>query len=195
MGWCCRYLHLNGYKIANPTILARIEPEELEQFLLGCGWTPYFVEGDEPERMHAAMATTLDRVLEQIKDIQHRARSKGDLKRPRWPMIVLNSPKGWTGPKWVDGLPIEGSFRAHQVPIAVDADHPEHLQLLEDWLKSYRPEEVVRWAGPTATGAGRAGPQGRAAHGCQSPRQRRSAAARPGHTGLSRLCGEGSVAW
>jgi xylulose-5-phosphate/fructose-6-phosphate phosphoketolase len=135
-------LHLNGYKIANPTILARIEPEELEQFLLGCGWTPYFVEGDEPERMHAAMATTLDRVLEQIKDIQHRARSKGDLKRPRWPMIVLNSPKGWTGPKWVDGLPIEGSFRAHQVPIAVDADHPEHLQLLEDWLKSYRPEEL-----------------------------------------------------
>jgi xylulose-5-phosphate/fructose-6-phosphate phosphoketolase len=135
-------LHLNGYKIANPTILARIEPEELEQFLLGCGWTPYFVEGDEPQRMHAAMATTLDRVLEQIKDIQHRARSKGDLKRPRWPMIVLNSPKGWTGPKWVDGLPIEGSFRAHQVPIAVDADHPEHLQLLEDWLKSYRPEEL-----------------------------------------------------
>jgi xylulose-5-phosphate/fructose-6-phosphate phosphoketolase len=135
-------LHLNGYKIANPTILARIEPEELEQFLLGCGWTPYFVEGDEPERMHAAMATTLDQVLDQINDIQHRARSKGDLKRPRWPMIVLNSPKGWTGPKWVDGLPIEGSFRAHQVPIAVDADHPEHLQLLEDWLKSYRPEEL-----------------------------------------------------
>ena len=135
-------LHLNGYKIANPTILARIEPEELEQFLLGCGWTPYFVEGDEPERMHLAMATTLDRVLEQIKDIQHQARIKGDLKRPRWPMIVLSSPKGWTGPKWVDGLPIEGSFRAHQVPIAVDADHPEHLQLLEDWLKSYRPEEL-----------------------------------------------------
>jgi xylulose-5-phosphate/fructose-6-phosphate phosphoketolase len=188
-------LHLNGYKIANPTILARIEPEELEQFLRGCGWTPYFVEGDEPERMHAAMATTLDRVLEQIKDIQHRARSKGDLKRPRWPMIVLNSPKGWTGPKWVDGLPIEGSFRAHQVPIAVDADHPEHLQAAGRLAQELPAGGVVRWAGPTATGAGRAGPQGRAAHGRQSPRQRRSAAARSGHAGLSRLCGEGSVAW
>ncbi len=135
-------LHLNGYKIANPTVFARIEPEELEQFLRGCGWTPYFVEGDEPALMHEAMATTLDTVMEQIKNIQHDARVNGNLTRPRWPMIVLKSPKGWTGPKVVDGLQIEGTFRAHQIPLAVDAEHPEHLPMLEDWMKSYRPEEL-----------------------------------------------------
>lgn len=135
-------LHLNGYKIANPTIFARIEPEELDQFLRGCGWTPYFVEGHEPELMHEAMATILDRVVEDIRKIQHEARVNGNHVRPRWPMIVLKSPKGWTGPKEVDGLKIEGTFRAHQVPIAVDADSPKHLKLLEDWLKSYRPEEL-----------------------------------------------------
>ena len=135
-------LHLNGYKIANPTVLARIEPEELDQFLRGNGWTPYYVEGDEPALMHEAMAETLDQVLEQIKRIQHEARVNGNTMRARWPMIVLKSPKGWTGPKWVDGLQIEGTFRAHQVPLAVDADHPEHLKLLEDWLRSYRPEEL-----------------------------------------------------
>jgi phosphoketolase len=121
---------------------ARIEPEELEQFLRGCGWTPYFVEGHEPELMHDAMAATLDKAVEEIRNIQHDVRANGNLIRPRWPMIVLKSPKGWTGPEWVDGLQIEGTFRAHQVPIAVDADHPEHLKLLEDWLKSYRPEEL-----------------------------------------------------
>jgi len=101
-------LHLNGYKIANPTVLARIEPEELDQFLRGNGWTPYYVEGDEPALMHEAMAETLDQALEQIKRIQHEARVNGNTMRPRWPMIVLKSPKGWTGPKWVDGLQIEG---------------------------------------------------------------------------------------
>ena len=140
-------LHLNGYKIANPTVFARIEPEELDQFLRGCGWTPYFVEGDEPALMHEAMAATLDKAVEEIREIQHKARVDGDLRRPRWPMIVLKSPKGWTGPKWVDGLQIEGTFRAHQVPIAVDADHPEHLKLLEDWLKSYRAEELFDESG------------------------------------------------
>ena len=135
-------LHLNGYKIANPTIFARIEPEELEQFLRGCGWTPYFVEGHDQEFMHEAMAITLDQVVEEIRKIQHEARINGNHVRPRWPMIVLKSPKGWTGPKEVDGLQIEGTFRAHQVPIAVDAEHPKHLKLLEDWLKSYRPEEL-----------------------------------------------------
>ena len=135
-------LHLNGYKIANPTIFARIEPEELEQFLRGCGWTPYFVEGHDPEFMHEAMAVTLDQVVEEIRKIQHEARINGNHVRPRWPMIVLKSPKGWTGPKEVDGLQIEGTFRAHQVPIAVDAEHPKHLKLLEDWLKSYRPDEL-----------------------------------------------------
>jgi xylulose-5-phosphate/fructose-6-phosphate phosphoketolase len=135
-------LHLNGYKIANPTVLARIEPEELDQFLRGNGWTPYYVEGDEPALMHEAMAETLDQALEQIKHIQHEARVNGNTMRPRWPMIVLKSPKGWTGPKWVDGLQIEGTFRAHQVPLAVDAEHPGNLKLLEDWLRSYRPEEL-----------------------------------------------------
>ena len=135
-------LHLNGYKIANPTVFARIEAEELEQFFSGCGWTPYFVEGDEPAPMHEAMATTLDTVIEQIRNIQHDARVNGNLTRPRWPMIVLKSPKGWTGPKVVDGLQIEGTFRAHQIPLAVDAEHPEHLPMLEEWMKSYRPEEL-----------------------------------------------------
>jgi len=135
-------LHLNGYKIANPAILARIEREELEQYLRGCGWTPYFVEGDDPEKMHQLMAGTLDEVIVSIRDIQKNARGKNDTTRPRWPMIVLNSPKGWTGPKVVDGLRIEGTFRSHQMPLAVDKEHPEHLKLLETWMKSYRPEEL-----------------------------------------------------
>jgi xylulose-5-phosphate/fructose-6-phosphate phosphoketolase len=135
-------LHLNGYKIANPTVLARIEPEELDQFLRGNGWTPYYVEGHEPMPMHEAMAATLDQAVEEIKRIQRQARVNGDTTRPRWPMIVLKSPKGWTGPKWVDGLQIEGTFRAHQVPLSDPATHPEHLKLLEDWLRSYRPEEL-----------------------------------------------------
>ena len=128
-------LHLNGYKISNPTVLARITREELEQLLRGYGWTPYFVEGHEPELMHEAMAATLDTAVEQIKQIQQDARVHGNLTRPRWPMIVLNSPKGWTGPKMVDGLQVEGTFRAHQVPLSDPATHPEHLKLLEDWLR------------------------------------------------------------
>ncbi len=135
-------LHLNGFKIANPAVLARIEPEELDQLLRGYGWAPHYVEGDDPELMHQAMAETLDVVIEQIQHIQHDARVNGNTTRPRWPMIVLKSPKGWTGPKIVDGVPNEGTFHAHQVPLAVNADHPEHLKLLEDWLRSYRPEEL-----------------------------------------------------
>jgi xylulose-5-phosphate/fructose-6-phosphate phosphoketolase len=135
-------LHLNGYKIANPTILARIEPEELDQYLRGNGWTPHYVEGHEPALMHEAMATTLDTVIEDIKRIQREARVDGNTVRPRWPMIVLKSPKGWTGPKWVDGLQIEGTFRAHQVPLSDPAANPGHLELLEDWLRSYRPQEL-----------------------------------------------------
>lgn len=134
-------LHLNVYKIANPTVLARISREEHEQLLRGYGWTPYFVEGHEPAPMHEAMAGALDAVVEQIRKIQHDARVHGKTTRPRWPMIVLDSPKGWTGPKVVDGLQVEGTFRAHQVPLH-PAVHPEHLQLLEDWLRSYRPEEL-----------------------------------------------------
>ncbi|MGA2222707.1 MAG: phosphoketolase family protein [Verrucomicrobiia bacterium] len=135
-------LHLNGYKISNPTVLARIEHEELEQFFRGCGWTPYFVEGDEPEKMHELMAATLETAIEDIRRIQKNARNKNDTTRPRWPMIVLRSPKGWTGPKVVDGLQVEGTFRAHQVPLLVDSEHPDHLKQLESWMKSYKAEEL-----------------------------------------------------
>ncbi len=135
-------LHLNGYKISNPTVLARIEPEELDQFLRGCGWTPHYVEGDDPQAMHQLMASALDDALGEILAYQNGARTGGDLTRPRWPMIVLRSPKGWTGPKVVDGLPIEGTFRSHQVPLLVDAEHPENVALLESWMRSYRPQEL-----------------------------------------------------
>jgi xylulose-5-phosphate/fructose-6-phosphate phosphoketolase len=140
-------LHLNGYKIANPTILARIPREELDQLLRGYGWEPHYVEGHEPMKMHAAMAATLDTVIERIGAIQRDARSKGGgsaqaVARPRWPMIVLISPKGWTGPKVVDGKQIEGTFRAHQVPITDPAKNPAHLRELEQWLRSYRPQEL-----------------------------------------------------
>jgi len=135
-------LHLNGYKIANPTILARIEREELEQLFRGYGWTPIYVEGDDPTLMHEAMAAALETAVAQIKAIQLNARSSADLTRPRWPMIVLKSPKGWTGPKVVDGVQIEGTFRSHQVPLSDPVAHPEHLKLLEQWLRSYRPEEL-----------------------------------------------------
>ncbi len=135
-------LHLNGYKIANPTILARIPREELEQLLRGYGWTPYFVEGHEPMPMHEAMAAALDTVMEQIRQIQTDARVHGKTERPRWPMIVFASPKGWTGPKTIDGKANEGTFRSHQVPLSDPAKNPEHLRQLESWLRSYRPEEL-----------------------------------------------------
>ncbi len=135
-------LHLNGYKIANPAVLARISHEELDQLLRGYGWTPYYVEGDDPAAMHQLMAATLDTVIAEIRQMQGQARDQNDATRPRWPMIVLKSPKGWTGPKRVDGRQIEGTFRAHQVPILIDAEHPEHLGQLDTWLRSYRPEEL-----------------------------------------------------
>ena len=137
-------LHLNGYKIANPTLLARIPHEELEELLHGYGWTPYFVEGDNPEDMHQLMALALDEIVKDINQIKYNAQGQDikDLSRPRWPMIVLKSPKGWTGPAEVDGIKIEGTFRAHQIPLLVDAEHPTHLKMLEDWMKSYKPEEL-----------------------------------------------------
>ncbi|OGV69449.1 MAG: phosphoketolase [Lentisphaerae bacterium RIFOXYA12_FULL_48_11] len=140
-------LHLNGYKIANPAVLARIEPEELDQLFRGYGWTPYFVEGDDPETMHQRMAELLDKAVLEIRQIQSYAREHGAAARPRWPMIVLRSPKGWTGPQEVDGLQIEGTFRAHQIPVVVDSAHPDHLKLLEDWMKSYKPEELFDKSG------------------------------------------------
>jgi xylulose-5-phosphate/fructose-6-phosphate phosphoketolase len=135
-------LHLNGYKIANPTVLARIPEAELTDLLTGYGYKPYYVEGHEPEPMHQKMAATLDAVVEEIHAIQKRAREEGDLSRPRWPMIVMRSPKGWTGPKVVDGKQIEGTFRAHQVPVTDFASHPDHIKILEDWMRSYRAEEL-----------------------------------------------------
>ncbi len=134
-------LHLNGYKIAGPTVLARISREELKNLFLGYGYETYFVEGSDPASMHRDMAKTLDRVFDQIKEIQRKARSGESRERPRWPMIILISPKGWTGPRQVDGIQIEGTFRAHQVPMG-EMDRPEHIQILESWMKSYRPGEL-----------------------------------------------------
>jgi xylulose-5-phosphate/fructose-6-phosphate phosphoketolase len=135
-------LHLNGYKIAGPTVLARIDRSELTSMLQGCGYEPRFVEGSDPERVHQEMAATLDAVIEEIRGIQKRAREDGGTKRPNWPMIVMVTPKGWTGPKIVDGLQVEGTFRAHQVPLAELATKPGHLKMLETWMRSYRPEEL-----------------------------------------------------
>ena len=133
-------LHLNGYKIANPTVFARISHEELESFFVGCGWEPHFVEGSDPAEMHRKMADTLDECVEKILHFQKEARENGVKQRPRWPMIVLRSPKGWTGPDYVDGAKVEDYWRAHQVPIQPDSE--EHIRLIEKWLKSYKPEEL-----------------------------------------------------
>jgi xylulose-5-phosphate/fructose-6-phosphate phosphoketolase len=135
-------LHLNGYKIANPTLLARLEQEELVQLFQGYGYQPYFVEGAEPEAMHQSMAATLDKIVAEIQALQQEARSQGITQRPRWPLLILRTPKGWTGPQTVDGKKTEDSWRSHQVPFADMASRPEHLQLLEQWLKSYKPEEL-----------------------------------------------------
>src|SRR5438874_3427217 len=135
-------LHLNGYKIANPTVLGRLTDEELARLFSGYGYKPHFVEGDEPERMHQLMAATLDIVIEEIRAIQNEGRSKEPVTLPVWPMIVLRTPKGWTGPKVVDGKPVEGTWRAHQVPVTDVDTKRGHLKILEEWLKSYRPEEL-----------------------------------------------------
>ena len=140
-------LHLNGYKIANPTVLARIGREELDAYLRGCGYRPYFVAGDDPSTMHQLMAATLDEIVAEIRRIQTSARTGGFKERPCWPLIVLQTPKGWTGPKVVDGKPVEGTFRAHQVPLAEVRSNPTHLKLLEEWMRSYRPEEIFDDAG------------------------------------------------
>ncbi|MBU1222487.1 MAG: phosphoketolase family protein [Gammaproteobacteria bacterium] len=135
-------LHLNGYKIANPAVLARISRDELESLFVGYGYTPHFVEGDDPDTMHQTMAATVDAVLAEIREIQRRAREDGDTTRPRWPMIILRSPKGWTGPKDVDGKKTEGTWRSHQVPLSELASRPDHVKQLEAWIQSYRPDEL-----------------------------------------------------
>jgi xylulose-5-phosphate/fructose-6-phosphate phosphoketolase len=140
-------LHLNGYKIANPTVLARIGHDELESLLVGYGYRPYFVEGSEPARVHQAMAATLEQVIEEIQGIQRRAREGGDAGRPAWPMIVLRTPKGWTGPKEVDGHKTEGSWRSHQVPLANVAGNADHLRQLDAWMRRYRPDELFDASG------------------------------------------------
>jgi xylulose-5-phosphate/fructose-6-phosphate phosphoketolase len=153
-------LHLNGYKIANPTVLARIPRRELEQLMRGYGWKPYIVEGDDPMPMHRAMSRALDDVITSIHEIQHRWRLGGDNQRPAWPMIVLVTPKGWTGPREVDGHAVEGSFRAHQVPLASPRTNPEHLRLLESWLRSYRPAELFDSHGMLQSQIAAMAPQG-----------------------------------
>ena len=135
-------LHLNGYKIANPTVLSRISHDELEKLFIGYGYEPYFVEGDEPDSMHQKMAEAMDVIVSKIKTIWHEARTQGNPTRPRWPMIILRSPKGWTGPKEVDGLKTEGHWRSHQVPLSELDKKPDHITILENWMKSYKPEEL-----------------------------------------------------
>jgi xylulose-5-phosphate/fructose-6-phosphate phosphoketolase len=153
-------LHLNGYKIANPTILARIPEDELRALLEGYGYAPRFVTGSDPHEMHQLMAATFDDVIGEIRTVQRRARDAGDATRPRWPMIVLRTPKGWTGPKEVDGVPVEGTFRAHQVPLAGLAERPEHLRELEAWMRSYRPEELFDERGAFRPELAAAAPRG-----------------------------------
>jgi xylulose-5-phosphate/fructose-6-phosphate phosphoketolase len=158
-------LHLNGYKIAGPTVLARLPQEELTHLFLGYGYRPYFVEGDQPAAVHQLLAATLDQILSEIQLIQLEARTQGFSKRPIWPMIVLRTPKGWTGPKVVDGIQVEGTFRAHQVPLSELAAKPEHIQILENWMKSYKPEELFDDAGTLFPHLADLAPQGNARMG------------------------------
>ncbi|MCK9572633.1 MAG: phosphoketolase family protein, partial [Candidatus Omnitrophica bacterium] len=154
-------LHLNGYKISNPTILARIDKNELEQLMIGYGYKPYFVEGSEPFKMHQLMAETLDIVIKEIKTIQKKARANKKVSRPRWPMIILRTPKGWTGPKSIDGLKTEGYWRSHQVPFSEMAQKPEHIQALKDWMQSYKPEELFDSCGSLRADLAELAPKGK----------------------------------
>ena len=180
-------LHLNGYKIANPCVLARISHEELDHLFRGYGYTPYFVEGDEPETMHELMAATLDTVVGEIQRIKADARQNGFTERPRWPMIVLRTPKGWTCPKEIDGKRTEGYWRSHQVPMGEMHENPAHVRILEEWMKSYRPEELFDGNGRPPARAGRACPRRHAPHERQPARQWRPAAARAAAAGFPRL--------
>ena len=183
-------LHLNGYKIANPTVLARIPDAELEALFEGYGHRVHVVAGDDPAAVHRAMADTLDTCFDEIAAVRQAWRSgeppgDGAGTRPRWPMIVLRTPKGWTGPREVDGVRVEGTFRAHQVPLAGLADNPDHLRMLEEWLRSYRPDELFD-GGRLRPEIAALSPDRRQAHGRHAPRQRRAAAPRPRPAGLPR---------
>ena len=153
-------LHLNGYKIANPTLLARVTPDELEDLFKGYGWTSHVVEGDDPELMHQQMAATVEDCVLKIRSIQQEARQTGKPERPRWPMIILRTPKGWTGPKQVDGHRVEGFWRAHQVPVLDVQSNPEHLRIVEQWMRSYRPEELFDQQGALVAGLRELPPSG-----------------------------------
>jgi xylulose-5-phosphate/fructose-6-phosphate phosphoketolase len=161
-------LHLNGYKIANPTVLARIPQDELESLFRGYGYNSYFLEGDDPAVMHQRMASTLDKILADIQEIQAAARQQKKLERPRWPMLILRTPKGWTGPKVVDGKPVEGTWRSHQVPFAELHEKPGHLKILEDWMKSYRPDELFDKDGKFKPELATLAPKGRRRMGMNS---------------------------
>ena len=186
-------LHLNGYKIANPTILARIPHDELDHLMRGYGYEPHFVEGDDPKVMHELMAKTLEKVVGDIQDIQRRARGKGFPKRPTWPMIVLRTPKGWTCPKTIDGKKTEGYWRSHQVPMG-DMSSEKHVRILETWMKSYRPEELFDAEGRLAPELSALAPPGTAADERQPARQWRAAASRPEAAQLPRLRGRSFLA-
>jgi xylulose-5-phosphate/fructose-6-phosphate phosphoketolase len=187
-------LHLNGYKIAGPTVLARIPPVELDALMRGYGYVPYVVEGDDPMTMHRRMAETLEKVVADIRRIQRRARAKGFTKRPRWPMIILRSPKGWTGPKMVDGKQAEGTFRSHQVPMG-DMSRPGHVKILDRWLKSYRPQELFDKKGRLAADPCRPGTHGGASNERQPTCQWWPPTARAADAGLSHVHGEGATTW
>ena len=189
-------LHLNGYKIANSTVMARISEEELLQQLEGHGHRPYVVEGgwdEDPMAVHERMAATLDEIVAEIARIRAHAReqfdAEGRVDRPRWPALVLRTPKGWTGPHEVDGKPVEGTWRAHQVPLSETRENAAHRAQLEQWLRSYRPERAVRRRGPAGPRAARAQPARREADERHPARQRRRAAARPAAARVHRLRG------
>lgn len=187
-------LHLNGYKIANPTVLARIPQDELDALLRGYGHDPIHVTGDDPAAVHQALAAAMDSALDRISAIQRRARAEGVTERPRWPMIVLRTPKGWTGPHEVDGQPVEGTWRAHQVPLSGVRDNAEHLRQLADWLRSYRPDELFDAEGLLDTGGARLCARGVAPAGRLAARQWRSAAARSARPAAGAVRGGGHQA-
>ena len=188
-------LHLNGFKISNPTVLARITHEELEHLLLGYGWTPYFVEGDEPEKMHQAMAATLGSRGGANPPDPARCPHPGRHHAPRWPMIVLRSLKGWTGPKVIDGMPVEGTFRAHQVPLSVSASAPpEHLEQLETWMRSYKPEELFDERGRLLPELAELTPKGDRRMGANPHANGGKLLRDTAHAGLSQLRGERALA-
>ena len=177
-------LHLNGYKIANPCVLARISHQELDQLFRGYGYTPYFVEGSDPEKMHQLMASTLDNILEDIRRIKADASRNGVMKRPLWPMIILRSPKGWTCPKEIDGKRTEDYWRSHQVPMGEMHEKPAHIKILEKWMKSYEPEELFDKTGRVETRTRGIAAEGQPSHERQSTRQRRPSTQRSATSGL-----------